>query len=117
MDKKTLYEKAERAFNQAFEATKQSVKLVSEKAGEAAHVTRLLIEKAALEHRVTKKFAQIGSNVYDRFAQGEKALDLQAENIQVLLEDTKKLEVELAQVEATLESEKKEKETTGSKAV
>ena len=109
MDKKALYEKAERAFNQAFEATKQSVKLVSEKAGEAAHITKLLIEKVALEHRVTKKFAQIGSCVYEQFAEGDKALDLKDEKIQTLLEETKKLESELSQVESSLDREKKGK--------
>ena len=66
MDKKTLYDKAEKAINQAFEAAKQSVKVVSEKAGEAAHVTKLLIEKATLEHRVTKQFAQLGSRIYEK---------------------------------------------------
>ena len=109
MDKKTLYDKAEKAINQAFEATKQSVKVMSEKAGEAAHVTRLLIDKAALEHRVTKQFAEIGSRLYEKaLREGKNVLPSDAE-IRDLIEETKKLDVELAQVEATLERERKEK--------
>ncbi|HTL47680.1 MAG TPA: hypothetical protein VL688_06415 [Verrucomicrobiae bacterium] len=105
MDKKTLYEKAEHAFNQAFEAAKQSVKVVSEKAGEAAQVTKLLIEKAALEHRVTKKFAQIGSSVYEQSTR-EGRIDAGNERVKALIEETKKLDAELARVEAALEQEK-----------
>lgn len=110
MDKKTLYEKAEKAFNQAFEATKKSVKVFSEKAGEAAHTTRHLVEKAALEHKVTKKFAQLGNLVYERACKkSEKTIDLDEQEIKDLIEETKKLDVELAQVEALLENERKQK--------
>ena len=106
MDNKTLYEKAEKAINQAFAAAKQSMKALSVKAGEAAHVSKLLIEKATLEHRVSKKFAELGSRVYEKsLRQGQKIL-VQDEDVRDLIEETKKLDVELAQVEASLESEK-----------
>ena len=109
MDKKTLYEKTEKAINQAFEAAKQSVKIVSEKAGEAAHITKLLINKAKLEHCVSKQFAQLGSRVYEKALRENKTISLQDNEIKSLIEETKKLDVELARVEATIESERREK--------
>jgi Fe-S cluster biosynthesis and repair protein YggX len=115
MDKKTLYEKAEKAINQAFEATKKSVKVVSEKAGEAAHITKLLIEKATLEHQVSKKFAQIGNRVYEKVSREGKSVSASDQTIKALIDETQKLDVELAQVEASLEKEKKEKKQASRK--
>ncbi|MBU3759040.1 MAG: hypothetical protein FGM27_03830 [Candidatus Omnitrophica bacterium] len=111
MDKKSLYEKAEKAFNQAFEAAKMSVKTVSEKAGEAAQITRLLIEKAALEHRVTKKFAQLGSRVYDVARQESPALDFEEATLKNLLREIAEIESELSRVESALEKEERGKKT------
>ncbi len=109
MDKKTLYVKAEKAINQAFDIAKQSVKTVSEKAGEAAHVTKLLIEKATLEHRVSRKFVELGSRVYEQSSREGKKSFAQDVVLQELIEETQKLDLELARVEATLEQERKEK--------
>ncbi len=110
MKKNSIYEKAERAINQAFETAKYSVKAVSEKAGEAAHVTKLLIEKAKLEHRVSRQFAQLGNRIYEKALREGKTLSLADKDIRSLIEETRKLDVELAQVEATLERERKEKQ-------
>lgn len=109
MDKQELYERAERALNQAFETTKKSVKVVAEKAGEAVHVTKLLVQKVSLEHQVTKRFTRLGGCVYEKAAREGRESFAQDPEIQNLVEETKKLEAELAQVEATLESEKREK--------
>jgi len=68
MDKKELFERAEKALNQALEAAKKSAKIVAEKAGEAAQVTKLLVEKASLEHRVTKQLTRLGGRVYENTA-------------------------------------------------
>lgn len=103
---KSLYEKAEKAINQAFEATKHSVKVVSEKAGEAAQITRLLIEKAALEHKVSRKFAQLGSRIYEKSERQGETVSLEDAEIRNLIEETKQLDVALAQVEAELERER-----------
>ena len=103
MDRKTLSEKAEKAINQAFEATKQSIKTVSEKAGEAAHVTKLLIEKVTLEHRVSRKFAELGSRVYEKALREGKTISFSDADLKGLIEETKKLDIDLARVEATLE--------------
>ena len=106
MDKKELYEKAERAINQAFETTKQAVKIVSEKAGEAAHVTQLLIEKATLEHRVSKQFARLGNYAYEKAVREGKTVSLKDGEFKKLADETQKLDAELAQVEANLQRER-----------
>lgn len=107
MDQKTLYQKAEQAFNQAFEIAKQTVKVVSEKAGEAAQITKLLIEKASLEHRVTKQFAKIGSLVYEKARKDGGSVFLQDPDIQTLIESTEKLDGDLDRVEKELAKERK----------
>ncbi len=112
METRSLYEKAEKAFNQAFEAAKQSVKTVSEKAGEAAQITKLLIEKAALEHKVTKKFAQLGSRVYDGARQGGQSVDLQESSVRNILDEIRQYEAELTRVEAALENEQRAKKAS-----
>ncbi len=106
MENDSLYEKAEKAINSAFETAKQSVKTVSEKAGEAALVTKLLIEKAGLEHRVSKKFAQLGSKIYEKAQRKGEEISVNDAEIKTLIEETQKLDVELAQVEVALEKEK-----------
>lgn len=107
MDKKEFYQKAEQALNKALEAGKQSAKVIAEKAGEAAHVTKLLLEKVTLEHRVSKQFAQIGGRVYEKASrEGQTSLAEDSE-IKKLIEETNKLESELAQVESKLDQEKK----------
>ena len=109
MDKKEFYEKAEKALNAAFEAAKKSAKIVAEKAGEAAHVTKLLVEKVALEHKVTKQLAKIGGRVYEKTAREGQSSFAQDPEVKNLIEETRKLETELAQVEAALGEEKKKK--------
>lgn len=109
MDKKEFYEKTEQVLNQAFEVTKKSAKVVAEKAGEAAHVTKLLIEKLTLEHKVAKQFAKIGGRVYEKTAREGQASFVQDSELKSLIEDTKKLETELAQVETALGQEQKKK--------
>ena len=109
MDKKELFDKAEKALNQAFEAAKKSAKVVAEKAGEAAHVTKLMVEKASLEHQTTKQFARLGGCVYEKLTRDGKKLFSDDLDIQNLIEEAKRLEERLGQVEATLEQETKQK--------
>ena len=107
MDKKEFYEKSEKIINETFEAVKKYAKVVAEKTGEAAHVTRLLIQKAALEHQLAKSFSQLGSQVYQTAVrQGEK-IDLGAPETLKVIGEIKKLDIELGQVEAVLEKERK----------
>lgn len=107
MDKKELYEKTEKALNQAFETAKQSVKVLSEKAGEAAQVTKLLIEKATLEHRINKKFTDLGHRVYDMASDGGKTVSLEEEAVQKVIAETKDFQKQLSEVESKIEAERK----------
>jgi hypothetical protein len=108
MDKKDLYEKAEKALNQAFELAKKSVQVVSEKAGEAAHITKLMIEKATLEHRVNQKFTKLGDCVYQKvLSEGNELLGKDSA-ITALIDETKKLDLELSRVESDLDAARKE---------
>ena len=116
MNKQELYRRAEQALNQAFEAAKKSIKVVAEKAGEAAHVTKLLVEKATLEHRVTKQLTRLGGCLYEKVAQEGKDSVVVDPELQELIEETKKLESDLARVEGTLESELKEKKSSKPRA-
>lgn len=109
MDKKELYEKVEKALNHAFEVAKQSAKTVSEKAGETAYLTKLLLEKMTLEHRVSRQFTKLGNTIYQKSIREGKEVSLQDEEVKKLLEETKQMEVELAQVEATLDAERLKK--------
>ena len=116
MDKQELYQRAEKVLNQTLEAAKKSVKLVAEKAGEAAHVSKLLVEKLNLEHRVTKQFARLGGCVYEKAARGGKESFLQDPEVRGLVEEAEQLESELARIEATLASERKQKRTPRARA-
>lgn len=107
MDKKEFFEKAEKALNQAFDTAKKSVKLVAEKAGEAAQVTKLLVEKVSLEHQVNRQFTRLGGRVYEKMADEAKTPLIRDPEIQDLVNGVRKLEAELSQVERTLETEKK----------
>jgi hypothetical protein len=109
MDKKEFYAKSEKIINETFETVKKYAKVVAEKTGEAAHVTRLLIQKATLEHQMAKGFSQLGSQVYQTTVrQGEK-FELGASEVEKVIEEIKKLDTELGQVEAVLEKERKAK--------
>ena len=109
MDKKEFYAKSEKIINETFEVVKKYAKVVAEKTGEAAHITRLLIQKATVEHQMAKAFSQLGSQVYQTAVrQGEK-LELETPEIQKVLGEIKKLDTELGQVEAVLEKERKVK--------
>ncbi len=108
MDRKELYEKAEKAINQAFELTKQSVKVISEKAGEAAHITKLMIEKAALEHRVSKQFTRLGSKLYEDLSHG-RTVAAEDTEVKTLIQETQQLAHDLSRVEEQLLRERGKK--------
>ena len=109
MDKKEFYAKSEKIINETFEAVKKYAKVVAEKTGEAAHVTRLLIQKATLEHQIAKAFSQLGSQVYQTVVRQGETIELGTPEMQKLLREIKKLDTELGQVEAVLEKERKVK--------
>ncbi|HOW88070.1 MAG TPA: hypothetical protein P5561_04980 [Candidatus Omnitrophota bacterium] len=107
MDKKEFYAKSEKIINETFETMKKYAKVVAEKTGEAAHVTRLLIQKAALEHQMAKSFSQLGSQVYQKAVRQGEMVSLADPEVAKIIEETKKIDTELGQVEAVLEKERK----------
>lgn len=109
MEKKEFFEKAEKALNQAFESARQSAKAVAQKAGEAAHVTKLLVEKVGLEHRMTRQFTRLGGCVYEKAAHEGRESFLKDPEIQNLVEEVKKLEDDLSRIERNLERERRQK--------
>lgn len=109
MDKKEFYEKSEKIINDAFEAIKKYSKILAEKTGEAAHVTRLMAQKIALEHQLAKYFSKLGSRIFQQVVRQGEAVSLQDPEVQKILEEAKKLDTELSQVEAVLEIERKAK--------
>ncbi len=109
MDKKEFYAKSEKIINETFDVVKKYAKVVAEKTGEAAHVTRLLIQKATLEHQLAKAFSQLGSLVYQTTVRQGERLDLGVPEIQKILGEIRKLDTEHGQVEAVLEKERKVK--------
>ena len=113
MDRKTLYDKAEKAIHKAFEIAKTSVRVVSAKAGEAAQVTKLLIEKASLEHRLAKRFTELGYRVYQKAGSSEGSI-IMDEDIRSLVKAVQKVDKELSEVEALIE---KERQTKGKKKI
>ncbi len=107
MDKKEFYEKSEKIINETFEAVKKYARVVADKTGEAAHITRLLIQKAALEHQLTKNLSQLGGKVYQTAIRQGETISVEAPEIKKIVDETKKLDAELAQIEAVLERERK----------
>ena len=109
MEKEELFQKAEQALNQAFDAAKKSAKVVAEKAGQAAHATRLLVEKASLEHQVTRQFTRLGGRVYQKAVREEGSSFAGDPEIRGLVDETKRLEDKLAEVEDELAQETRQK--------
>ncbi len=107
MDKKEFYAKSEKIINETFEAVKKYAKVVAEKTGEAANVTKLLIQKATLEHQITKAFSQLGSLVYQKAIRQGEEFSVTEAGVRKIIEEVKKLDAELGQVEAVLEKERK----------
>jgi uncharacterized protein YdcH (DUF465 family) len=109
MDKKEFYAKSEKIINETFETVKKYAKVVAEKTGEAAHITRLLVQKATLEHQLAKAFSQLGSQFYQKAVRQGETLSANEPEVEKILEEAKKLDTELGQVEAVLEKERKVK--------
>ena len=107
MDKKEFYMKSEKIINETFVKVKWYAKVAAEKAGEAAHITKLLLQKLALEHQLAKRLSNLGSKVYQEAVREGKVISLEDADIKKIVEETKQLDAELAQVEATLEIEQK----------
>lgn len=109
MDKKEFYKKSEKIINETFVKVKWYAKVAAEKAGEAAQTTKLLLQKLSLEHQLARRLSQLGSKVYQEAVREGKMISLEDSEIKKIVEETKQIDTQLAQVEAALEIEQKGK--------
>ncbi|MBU9889380.1 MAG: hypothetical protein KTQ49_05895 [Candidatus Omnitrophica bacterium] len=109
MDKNEFYKKSEKIINETFVKVKWYAKVAAEKAGEAAHTTNLLLQKLSLEHQLAKRLSQLGSKVYQEAVREGKVISLEDALVKKIVEETKQVDTQLAQVEALLEAERKAK--------
>ncbi len=102
---KTLWQKVNDGFERGMELAAKSAETFAEKAGETAQMTQYRIEIMRLEHQISRKFARLGSVVYEKaIREGEKNPTRDPEVI-ALIEDVKRLETDLAQTQSLLEKE------------
>ena len=117
MDKKEFYQKSEKIFNDTFEAVKKYAKIVAEKTGEAAHVTKLLIQEAALEHQIAKAYSQLGSKIYDKVARKGEAVDPGDPGLKQVFDEIRKLDQQHEDIEKVLAKERSRQKTAKPKAL
>ncbi|OQA55839.1 MAG: hypothetical protein BWY42_01311 [Candidatus Omnitrophica bacterium ADurb.Bin277] len=106
MDKKEFYAKSEKIINETFETVKKYAKIVAEKTGEAASVTKLLIQKATLEHQIAKACSQLGSKIYDKAVRKAETFSLEDKELKTVVDEIQKLEQQHNDVELVLEKER-----------
>lgn len=116
MDKKEFYQKSEKIINETFEAVKKYANIVAKKTGEAAHITKLLIQKATLEHQIAKTCSQLGSKVYDKAVRRGETFSLEDAGLKAIVDEIKKLEQQHADVETVLAKERSKLKTAKPKA-
>ena len=102
---KTLWHRVNEGFERGMDLAAKSAETFAEKAGETAQATKYRIEMIRLEHLISRKFARLGSVVYEKaIREGEKNPMRDPEVIN-LIEDVKRLESDLAQTQSLLEKE------------
>lgn len=102
---KTLWQRVNEGFEKGMDLTAKSAEAFAEKAGETAQMAKYRIEIMRLEYQISRKFARLGSMVYEKaIREGEKSPTRDPEVIN-LIEDVKRLETDLAQTQSLLEKE------------
>ena len=117
MDKKEFSQKSEKIINETFETVKKYAKIVAEKTGEAANVTKLLIQEATLEHQIAKAYSRLGHEVYDKSVHKGEAIDLEAEELKSIVEEIKKLDQQHDDIEKVLAKERSKEKAEKPKVV
>lgn len=116
MDKKEFYAKSEKIINETFEVVKKYAKIMAEKTGEAASVTKLLIQKATLEHQIAKACSKLGSKVYDQTVRKGETINLENAEVKSVINEIKKLEQQHEDVEIVLEKERSKLKSSKTKS-
>jgi Xaa-Pro aminopeptidase len=90
----------------ALETAQKSVEMLMEKAEDTAEVIKLRLEKTRLEREISKKFAELGSKLYEKAVrEGKEAGILQDHEVQQQIEELKRLDRELAHTQALMDRE------------
>jgi hypothetical protein len=108
----TLYDRVVKGMEAALGTAQKSVEMLMGKAEDTAEVIRFRLEKARLERDISKKFAELGSKLYEKAVrEGKEQGILQDSEVQGLIEDLKRMDRELAHTQARMEQEM-EKQTS-----
>jgi len=110
----TLYDRVVKGMEVALETAQKSVEVLMGKAEDTAEVIKFRLEKTRLEREISKKFAELGSKLYEKAVrEGKEAGILQDAEVQNLIESLKRLDRELAHIQA-LEEREMEKQRSAS---
>jgi predicted subunit of tRNA(5-methylaminomethyl-2-thiouridylate) methyltransferase len=109
-----LYDRVVKGMEVALETAQKSVEALMGKAEDTAEVIKFRLEKTRLEREIAKKFAELGSKLYEKAVrEGKEAGILQDAEVQKLIESLKHLDQELAHIQA-LEDQEMEKQRSAS---
>jgi hypothetical protein len=102
----TLYDRVVKGMEVALETAQKSVEVLMEKAEDTAEVIKFRLEKTRLEREISKKFAELGSKLYEKVArEGKEEGILRDTEVQKLIDDLKQMDQELAHTQARMEQE------------
>jgi hypothetical protein len=101
-----LYERVVKGMEAALETAQKSVEVLMGKAEDTAEVIKVRLEKTRLEREISKKFAELGSKLYEKAVrEGKEAGILREVEVQNLIESLKRLDAELAHIQALEDQE------------
>ncbi len=102
----TLYDRVVKGMEVALDTARKSAETLMGKAEDTAEVIKFRLEKARLDREISKKFAELGSILYEKAArEGREEGILKEPDLQSLIEDLKRMERELAHAQALMERE------------
>ena len=105
--KTTLWEKVEKGFDDAWEVSKKAAAKVSEEMGKVTQKTRIHVDNHRLKGQISKIFAQIGGDVYNKIMREGKKTYVPNKKSKELLQNAFELEKALDKnMESLYETEK-----------
>jgi len=103
------WDRVKKGLDKALEATRKAAKVVSDKAGETAQITKLSVEAMTLEHQMSKKYAELGNLTYQWIAKDKKGSLTSQAKVEKIVEEAKKIEEKLNKNHRAMQAEKKKK--------
>jgi hypothetical protein len=102
----TLYDRVVKGMEVALETAQKSVEMLMGKAEDTAEVIKFRLEKTRLEREISKKFAELGSKLYEKAVrEGKEEGILRDSEVQKLIDDLKRMDQELAHTQARMDQE------------